>query len=107
MSIALVVVGIGVVRLDALLVERSEEDVAILDDDLLAGRSATCTNGQSNGFVGRVKAAWTSLMIWVQDALERWTERQDDQQVAWTLGIGWACLGGGLAGGCLVFAKAT
>jgi len=30
----------------------------------------------------------------------------DDRQIAWILGIGWACTGGGLAGGCLVFAKA-
>ncbi len=31
---------------------------------------------------------------------------KDDKTLAWTLGIGWACCGGGLAGGCLVFAKA-
>jgi len=46
-------------------------------------------------------------MVWVTDVLERWAAGRDDKQVAWTLGIGWACLGGGLAGGCLVFAKAT
>jgi len=31
----------------------------------------------------------------------------NDKQIAWTLGIGWACCGGGLAGMCLVFAKAA
>jgi magnesium transporter len=39
--------------------------------------------------------------------LEVWTAAKDDKQIAWTLGIGWACCGGGLAGGTLVFAKAT
>lgn len=46
-------------------------------------------------------------MLWVKEKLEMWTAPQDDKQVAWVLGIGWACCGGGLAGGCLVFAKAT
>jgi len=39
--------------------------------------------------------------------LEAWTAAHDDMQIAWTLGIGWACCGGGLAGMCLVFAKAA
>ena len=46
-------------------------------------------------------------MSWVTDLVEWWAGPKDDKQVAWTLGIGWACCGGGLAGGCLVFAKAT
>ncbi|KAF8897042.1 hypothetical protein CPB84DRAFT_1781404 [Gymnopilus junonius] len=46
-------------------------------------------------------------MNWTSDRLEEWAAPKDDKQVAWTLGIGWACCGGGLAGGCLVFAKAT
>lgn len=46
-------------------------------------------------------------MYMVTEWLEAWTAPKDDKQIAWTLGIGWACCGGGLAGGCLVFAKAT
>ena len=47
------------------------------------------------------------MITFVTDRLEIWAAPKDDKQVAWTLGIGWACCGGGLAGGCLVFAKAT
>jgi hypothetical protein len=111
MTTALVVVGIGVVRLDAILVERSDEDIALLDSDLpagmLGGGRGSASSGAGLGLVGKIKTTWKRLMAWVKDYLERWTARQDDKQVAWTLGIGWACLGGGLAGGCLVFAKAT
>jgi hypothetical protein len=39
--------------------------------------------------------------------LETWTADRPDAHVAWTLGIGWACAGGGLAGFTLVFAKAS
>ncbi|KAF9529389.1 hypothetical protein CPB83DRAFT_852583 [Crepidotus variabilis] len=54
--------------------------------------------------IGRV---WGGIVNWITDILEVWAGPKDDKQVAWTLGIGWACCGGGLAGGCLVFAKAT
>ncbi|KAH9485445.1 hypothetical protein JR316_0002353 [Psilocybe cubensis] len=54
-----------------------------------------------------IKAAWDAVISWVTDRLEVWVAPKDDTQIAWTLGIGWACCGGGLAGGCLVFAKAT
>ncbi|RDB25413.1 hypothetical protein Hypma_007848 [Hypsizygus marmoreus] len=54
-----------------------------------------------------LKRAWNSLMVWITGWLEIWAAPQDDKLIAWTLGIGWACCGGGLAGGCLVFAKAT
>ena len=54
----------------------------------------------------KVKAMWDSVMLRVRIALESWTAPHDDKRIAWTLGIGWACCGGGLAGGCLVFAKA-
>ena len=39
--------------------------------------------------------------------LEHWTAAQSDKQLAWTLGILWSVCGGGLAGECLVFAKAA
>ncbi|KAF5380563.1 hypothetical protein D9615_004481 [Tricholomella constricta] len=57
--------------------------------------------------IRRIRSTWRSLMLWITGWLEVWTAPQDDKQVAWTLGIGWACCGGGLAGMCLVFAKAT
>jgi len=57
--------------------------------------------------VRQVMRGWTMLMTWITSWLEVWTSTQDDKQVAWTLGIGWSCCGGGLAGACLVFAKAT
>ena len=55
----------------------------------------------------RVAVGWVRMIIWVTDRLEVWAAPKDDKQVAWTLGIGWACCGGGLAGLCLVFAKAV
>ncbi|KAG5639411.1 hypothetical protein H0H81_002943 [Sphagnurus paluster] len=54
-----------------------------------------------------IRSGWGTLMVWITGWLEGWTATQDDKQVAWTLGIMWACIGGGLAGMCLVFAKAT
>lgn len=59
------------------------------------------------GIFSIIDAAWEALITFVTDQLEAWVAPKDDTQIAWTLGIGWACCGGGLAGGCLVFAKAT
>lgn len=39
--------------------------------------------------------------------LERLLERTDDARVRFMAGIGWAVVGGSLAGGCLVFTKAV
>lgn len=59
------------------------------------------------GFLKRMVAICEAGTMWVREKLELWTAPQDDKRIAWTLGIGWACCGGGLAGGCLVFAKAS
>ncbi|KAG6845883.1 hypothetical protein H0H87_000689 [Tephrocybe sp. NHM501043] len=59
------------------------------------------------GAIRGIRGAWATFMVWITGWLEVWTAPQDDKQVAWTLGIAWACCGGGLAGGTLVFAKAT
>jgi hypothetical protein len=112
MSFALAVVGIGVVRLDAVLAERGEDEIPVSDGDLPlgmmgGGRGRPGVKDGGGSFFWRVRAAWTGMMVWVGDAMERWATSRDDKQIAWTLGIGWACLGGGLAGECLVFAKAT
>lgn len=63
--------------------------------------------GMIFGIFSAIGAAWDALITFVTDQLEAWVAPKDDTQIAWTLGIGWACCGGGLAGGCLVFAKAT
>jgi len=61
----------------------------------------------SSGISGRIFPVYSSIMLRVRIFLETWTASHDDKRIAWTLGIGWACCGGGLAGGCLVFAKAA
>ena len=102
---ALCVVGTGVVRLDGVLNARAEDEI-----DIGGGSGITTGVGRTRGPLGvfrKVMNAWGWLMSWVTEMLEIWTIAKDDKQIAWTLGIGWACLGGGLAGGCLVFAKAT
>ncbi|KAI0768750.1 hypothetical protein BD413DRAFT_561088 [Trametes elegans] len=58
-------------------------------------------------YVGKLMAVWRDALLWSREKLEIWTAPHDDKRIAWTLGIGWACCGGGLAGGCLVFAKAS
>ncbi|EJD03300.1 uncharacterized protein FOMMEDRAFT_84763 [Fomitiporia mediterranea MF3/22] len=55
----------------------------------------------------RVVVRWQDMMGWVAERLETWTAAKDDKTLAWTLGIAWACCGGGLAGGCLVFARTS
>jgi magnesium transporter len=72
-----------------------------------AGMSARTPKALPGGLLIRIKGLWNWSMIWVAEKLEEWTAEKDDKVIAWTLGIGWACAGGGLAGECLVFAKAT
>ncbi|KAG0706124.1 hypothetical protein DFH29DRAFT_903765 [Suillus ampliporus] len=102
MSLALILVLIFANSLDAVLAARSD-----LDSEPFAGMSARRSPTSSTTFLGKAKNNWNAWMLWVKEKLETWTAPQDDKQVAWVLGIGWACCGGGLAGGCLVFAKAT
>jgi hypothetical protein len=104
MSFALIIVLIFTSSLDAVFAARSD-----LSSEPFSGmgtRRMTAPS-QSLGIWGKVKGTWKSSMLWVREKLEIWTAAKDDKQLAWTLGIGWACCGGGLAGGCLVFAKAT
>jgi len=58
-------------------------------------------------FCRSISTGWHVIILYITGWLEVWTAPKDDKQIAWTLGIGWACCGGGLAGGCLVFAKVT
>ncbi|KAH7913135.1 hypothetical protein BJ138DRAFT_1146655 [Hygrophoropsis aurantiaca] len=101
MSFSLIVVLIFTSSLDAVLAARAD-----LSSEPFAGMSARRSPSSSTTFLGTAKNKWQTMMVLVKEKLEAWTAPQDDKQVAWTLGIGWACCGGGLAGGCLVFAKA-
>jgi hypothetical protein len=53
--------------------------------------------------LGGVKTLRSKLLV----RLERVLERTDDARVRYMAGIGWAVVGGSLAGGCLVFTKAV
>jgi drug/metabolite transporter (DMT)-like permease len=102
MSVALILVLIFTNSLDDVLAARSD-----LDSEPFAGMSARRPRDSSTTYLGKAKNSWNTWILWVKEKLETWTAPQGDTQVAWVLGIGWACCGGGLAGGCLVFAKAT
>ncbi|KAG6892362.1 hypothetical protein C0993_003965 [Termitomyces sp. T159_Od127] len=123
MSGVLVVLLIFVERLDAVLTSRNDlSATSVANSDIPLTSRDTLPNGNSRirptdngrlsfirsllGAVRALRAMWASLMVWVTGCLEAWTAPQDDKQVAWTLGILWACCGGDLAGGTLVFAKA-
>lgn len=102
MSIALLVVLKFTYSLDAVLASRAD-----ITSEPFTGMSARRSLSPSTTFIGKAKNAYTSFSLWLKEKLEIWTAPKDDRQIAWILGIGWACCGGGLAGGCLVFAKAT
>lgn len=102
MSAALILVLIFTYSLDAVLAARSD-----INSEPLAGATSLRMQGSNTTFLAKIKFKWNLLMARIREKLEVWTAPQDDNRIAWVLGIGWACCGGGLAGGCLVFAKAT
>lgn len=102
MSIALILVLIFTYSLDAVLAARSD-----MSAEPFSSQRSRRTPRTSKGPFGKIADSWSRFIIWVKVKLEVWTAPKDDQLIAWTLGIGWACCGGGLAGECLVFAKAT
>lgn len=102
MAFSLLFVYIFISQLDQVLAARS--DLSAVPFSSMGARM----NGRgAAGVAGRVAAVCDMVMMWLRERLEVWTESHDDKRIAWTLGIGWACCGGGLAGGCLVFAKAA
>lgn len=107
MTTALILVLIFTSRLDAVLAARSELSPVPFSGVSLGAAAEAKQKGSIRKVFGGIKNTWEALMGWVTERLEVWTAPKDDKTVAWTLGIGWACCGGGLAGGCLVFAKAT
>ena len=122
MAFSLIFLLIFTTRLDAILAARSDLAAAPFSAPIVQDSDSTLPTfdiplkvgaGQKSWF-SRIfslflafKYAWDAMITFVTARLEIWTAPKDDKQVAWTLGIGWACCGGGLAGGCLVFAKAT
>ncbi|KAJ4467949.1 hypothetical protein C8J55DRAFT_565037 [Lentinula edodes] len=107
MSFALILLLLSTSQLDAILAARSEISALPLST---ARPSATPSNRRENTLivvVRNIKMAWIYVTMKLGDFLEQWNAAKDDKTVAWSLGIAWACAGGGLAGGTLVFAKAT
>ncbi|TFK44773.1 hypothetical protein BDQ12DRAFT_621156 [Crucibulum laeve] len=120
MSFTLIFLLIFTSRLDAILAARAELEAVPLSATGLrtplqantpgvlgAGGRTRNRFGKVGQMLGLVASGWTNFLGLVTDLLETWVAPKDDKTIAWTLGIGWACCGGGLAGGCLVFAKAT
>ena len=102
MSLSLALLYNFAAQLDLVLSLRSD-----LSAQPFVGMSARTPKAPPGGLLIRIRGLWRWSMIWVAEKLEEWTDGKDDKVIAWTLGIGWACAGGGLAGECLVFAKAT
>ena len=100
MAFALIFLTIFIAQLDAVLASRS--DISAVPFAMERSASPPPKN-----IFARIGAMWESAMNRIRVYLEAWTQAHDDKRIAWTLGIGWACLGGGIAGGCLVFAKAA
>ncbi|KZV69531.1 hypothetical protein PENSPDRAFT_753281 [Peniophora sp. CONT] len=102
MSLSLTALYIFASQLELVLNSRSD-----LSAQPFAGMSGRMTIPSTGGFFSKLMAWKRWAMVWLAELLESWTATKDDKVIAWTLGIGWACAGGGMAGECLVFAKAA
>ncbi|KDQ21464.1 hypothetical protein BOTBODRAFT_168725 [Botryobasidium botryosum FD-172 SS1] len=96
--IALTYLGAGI--LDRVLAARAEFEASPF------GGSTPGSRGASTSWWGKTKERYNNVEIRVRERMENWMAAKSDKTVAWTLAIGWACCGGAMAGGCLVFAKA-
>ncbi|TCD71594.1 hypothetical protein EIP91_007341 [Steccherinum ochraceum] len=103
MSFALMFVSIFTSQLDTVLAARADLSAAPFTTTQPLSKPVS----RKFAWLFSIKSLWSSGMMWTRAWLEHWTAAHDDKRIAWTLGIGWACLGGGLAGGTLVFAKAS
>lgn len=102
MSFMLIGLYIFISQLEAVLVARSDLSAAPF-----SGSGPTRGMPPAVTYLGQVRRTWDDAMHRIKAYLEVWTGSHEDKRIAWTLGIGWACCGGGLAGGTLVFAKAA
>ncbi|KAF8210358.1 hypothetical protein K438DRAFT_1809537 [Mycena galopus ATCC 62051] len=111
MALSLITLVVATGKLDVMLASRSDLSAVPFASGLPTTRPADSDPRSQPNFVfraaGAVQRLWRSTMVLLMEWLELWTAPKDDTTIAWTLGIGWACCGGGLAGGTLVFAKAT
>lgn len=102
MAISLVCTYIFTNELETVLSARSD-----LSAEPFAGMRARRTEIPSSSIVIKVRNQIENFLMWLREKLDVWTAPHEDKQIAWTLGIGFACCGGGLAGLSLVFAKAA
>lgn len=108
MTLAIVIQYISNTQLEAVYLARSELSVLPSSSAPWPRRSpATAPTGRIKAIWHTVARAWGRAMSKLRELMENWTASKDDKTIAWTLGIGWACNGGAMAGGSLVFAKAT
>ncbi|KAJ7188151.1 hypothetical protein C8R46DRAFT_1053815 [Mycena filopes] len=110
MALSLIILLVATGQLDAMLAARLELGSVPFAQGLPTSRPSDADPRGQNILVkmlGSVQSIWRSAIILLVEWMELWTAPKDDTTIAWTLGIGWACCGGGLAGGTLVFAKAT
>ncbi|TDL26137.1 hypothetical protein BD410DRAFT_784180 [Rickenella mellea] len=102
MSLALIILYNFVSQLELILHARSD----LSAEPFAAVHRSAEQRGKAVGWRMKMLRKHENALFWIRERLESWTAAKDDKTLAWTLGIGWACCGGGLAGGCLVFAKA-
>ncbi|KAG9044973.1 hypothetical protein FS837_007236 [Tulasnella sp. UAMH 9824] len=100
MALAIIIVYIGTSQLDAIWVARGDLQA------LPTSRTAPPPVKADAGWWASTKGKLDQALHWMKEKLDNWTAAKDDKYVAWMLGIGWSCVGGALAGGCLIFAKA-
>lgn len=108
MTTAIIVQYISNTQLEAVYHARSELSVLPSSSAPWPRRTPpTAPTGRVKAIWHTVAQAWGGAMSKLRELMENWTASKDDKTIAWTLGIGWACNGGAMAGGSLVFAKAT
>ncbi|KIO30760.1 hypothetical protein M407DRAFT_20285 [Tulasnella calospora MUT 4182] len=100
MALGIIIVYIGTSQLDAIWVARGDLQA------LPTSRTAPPPVKADAGWWASTKGKLGQALHWTKEKLDNWTAAKDDKYVAWMLGIGWSCVGGALAGGCLIFAKA-
>ncbi|KIK67366.1 hypothetical protein GYMLUDRAFT_37471 [Collybiopsis luxurians FD-317 M1] len=109
MSSVLILVFFCTAKLDAILTARSEI-TAPPPSAARATNTSSTRRGEDSAVAAaarRAQMAWIFASMKLGDWIEQWNAPKDDKTLAWTLGISWAAVGGALAGGTLVFAKAT
>ncbi|KAF7361823.1 hypothetical protein MVEN_00526600 [Mycena venus] len=109
MALSLITLVVATGKLDAMLTARSDLSAVPFAPGLPTNRPTDSDPRSQQNIavktIGTVQRLWHSSMLLLVEWLELWTAPKDDTTIAWTLGIGWACCGGGLAGGCLVFCE--